>query len=315
MRSNISRPAGQVGTACGEDTGLPGPLVRVDQAVILCGGLGSRLGALTTSTPKPLLSVGGRPFLEILIEEVARQGVSRFLLLAAFESKQIQEFAADLPARLRRPITVDVSIEPERAGTGGALKHAEPLLDPVFFMFNGDSWFDVPLASLRARLTAEPERAGVIALRRLPEAGRYGTVALEGTTITAFRATGGAAPGEVHVNAGVYLFRRQILRDIGRMASLEQDVLPVLATATALAGVPASGYFIDIGVPDDFSRAQVEIASHRRKPALFLDRDGVINRDHGYVGSVDRFDWVDGAREAIAWANASGYYVFVVTSV
>lgn len=287
---------------------------RVTQAVILCGGLGSRLGSLTASTPKPLLPVGGRPFLEILIEEIARQGLSRILLLAAFASDQVRDFAAALPGRLGLEITVEIAIEPDRAGTGGAIWHARDRLDDLFYLFNGDSWFDVPLGDLALALPAEPEMVGVLALRRLPEAGRYGVVTLEGARIRDFAAKAEAGTGPVLVNAGVYLFRRALLDALSPLCSLEQDGLAALAAAGRLAGLPADGYFLDIGIPSDYARAQDEIPAHRRRPALFLDRDGVINIDHGHVGTVERFEWVAGAREAILRANRLGYYVFVVTN-
>ena len=87
----------------------------IRQAVILCGGLGSRLGSLTKDTPKPLLPIDGAPFLQLQIRDISRYGVTRFLLLAAFRSEQIEAFAADLPGLLGRDIMVDVAIEPDRA--------------------------------------------------------------------------------------------------------------------------------------------------------------------------------------------------------
>ena len=90
--------------------------------------------------------------------------------------------------------------------------------------------------------------------------------------------------------------------------------MPRLARAVALRGTVSEGYFRDIGVPEDFDRSQTEIPTVLRRRALFLDRDGVINIDHGYVGSRDRFDWVDGAREAIVHATRAGWHVFIVTN-
>jgi D-glycero-D-manno-heptose 1,7-bisphosphate phosphatase len=90
--------------------------------------------------------------------------------------------------------------------------------------------------------------------------------------------------------------------------------MPRLARAGALRGTVGEGYFRDIGVPEDFARSQTEIPATLRRRALFLDRDGVINVDHGYVGSRDRFEWIPGAREAIVAATRAGWHVFVVTN-
>ncbi|MCF4167258.1 HAD-IIIA family hydrolase [Zavarzinia compransoris] len=289
-------------------------VARADQAVILVGGLGSRLGSLTADTPKPLLPVAGRPFLEIQIEEIARQGVRRFLLLAAFASDQVRDFAAALPRKLGMDISVEIAIEPDRAGTGGAIWHARDRLDDLFFLFNGDSWFDIPLADVAAALPDDDGVLGVLSLRPLPAAGRYGVVTLDGDRIDDFAAAAPAEGAPALVNAGVYLFRRAMVERLEPLCSLERDTMPKLVAERALIGHVAEGYFLDIGIPADYARAQTEIPARRRKPALFLDRDGVINIDHGHVGTIDRFEWVEGAAETIRLANRLGFYVFVVTN-
>lgn len=284
----------------------------IKQAVVLCGGLGSRLGDLTRETPKPLLSVDGVPFLQILMQEITRFGVDRFLLLAAFRSEQIEAFSRGVAAAIGRKIEVEVAVEPDRAGTGGALFHARHLLDETFLLFNGDSMLDTSLPKL-GQLLAEEGRLGALALRHLPQAGRYGVVELEGDRITTFGARRDAS-APAWINGGIYALRREVVDQLQPQGSLEQDILPRLAQEGRLAGLRCDGFFLDIGVPEDFARAQLAIPAHRLRPALFLDRDGVLNVNHGHVGSIARFEWIEGAREAVARANALGYYVFVVTN-
>jgi len=286
--------------------------MRITQAVILCGGIGSRLGALTAGTPKPLLPVDGTPFLQTLIQEITRYGVNRFLLLAAFESDQIKQFAKELPERLGSKIEVVVSVEPERAGTGGAIFHARDALDEAFYLFNGDTFLQTPLRDLAAFLDDETA-IGALALRPLPDAGRYGVTTLKAGKVTAFGIRP-LNPGPVLINGGVSAFRKSVVDYLTPCGSLEEDALPGLASAGALRGMAVDGYFLDIGVPEDYLRAQTEIPALRRRPALFLDRDGVLNLDHGHVGTLDRFEWIPGAREAVALANRSGFYVFIVTN-
>src|SRR5690349_5449670 len=96
----------------------------IEQAVILCGGRGTRLGALTADLPKPLMPVGDAPFLDVLLFELARHGFRRILLLAGFAAGRIVEYAATTPLKARFGLTIEVAVEPAPAGTGGALRQA-----------------------------------------------------------------------------------------------------------------------------------------------------------------------------------------------
>jgi D,D-heptose 1,7-bisphosphate phosphatase len=286
----------------------------VTQCAVLVGGLGTRLGTLTATTPKPILPCGGRPFMFWLLREFVRYGVTDFLLLTGHLSTEIERAAADIEASLPRPASITLSEEPIRAGTGGAVFHARDRLQDRFLLCNGDSLFDCNLSTLLADAARDgPEVTGRIVLRQLDDASRYGVVDTEQDRVTAFRERPPAGTGGT-INAGIYLFNRSLIRHLRPACSLEADILPILARAGHLRGTLGRGYFRDIGVPDDFARAQTEIPALLRRKALFLDRDGVLNVDHGYVGSRDRFEWVDGARDAIRHATEAGWHVFIVTN-
>lgn len=286
----------------------------IRQCAVLVGGLGTRLGALTANTPKPLLACGDRPFLAWLLREFIRFGVEEFLLLTGFRSDAVEAQLQTLSALLPREARIIVCQEPMRAGTGGAVYHARDRLEERFLLCNGDSLFDCNLAKLLYAASDDgPAVVGRLLLRQLEDASRYGTVALQGDQVSEFRER--PPPGTRGViNAGVYLFNRGLVDDLQPTCSLEADIMPRLAARGALRGTVAEGYFRDIGVPDDYVSAQDEIPQALHRRALFLDRDGVVNVDHGYVGTRDRFEWMTGALEAMRMATDSGWHVFVVTN-
>jgi D-glycero-D-manno-heptose 1,7-bisphosphate phosphatase len=286
----------------------------VRQCAVLVGGLGTRLGALTAATPKPILTCGDRPFLGWLLREFVRFGVTEFVLLTGHLSSEIERAAADIQASLPVRVTITLSEEPIRAGTGGAVFHARDLLHDRFLLCNGDSLFDSNLSLLLADAADDdPDVVGRVVLRQLDDASRYGVVTLDGDRITAFRERPPAGtPGTI--NGGVYLFRKTLIDHLRPSCSLEADVMPALAMDGRLRGTLGTGYFRDIGVPEDFARAQTEIPALLRRRALFLDRDGVLNVDHGYVGCRERFEWTEGAKQAIRHATGAGWHVFIVTN-
>ena len=292
----------------------PSSSATVRQCAILVGGLGTRLGSLTAATPKPILPCGDRPFLSWLMREYVRFGVTDFLLLTGHLSAEIETAAAAIQASLPKHCTVSLSEEPFRAGTGGAVYHARDRLDERFLLCNGDSLLDGNIANLLAAACGDDaDVVGRMVLRRLEDASRFGVVGLDGDRVTAFHERPPAGSAGT-INAGIYLFNRGLIDALEPACSLERDVMPKLAERGRLRGTVCDGYFRDIGVPEDFARAQHEIPALLHRQALFLDRDGVINIDHGYVGTRDRFEWVDGALDTIRLATRLGRHVFIVTN-
>ena len=284
------------------------------QCAILAGGLATRLGTITQDTPKPVLQIGDRPFLAWLMRELQRWGVEEFVILTAHLGAAVQNAVEHAAASLPKPARLIFTEEPHPAGTAGALRHAAPHLDPRFLLCNGDSLFDTNLAPLLADFAHDPPSVlARLMLADMADASRYGVVARDGDRVLAFAERPAPGTGGT-INTGIYALDRRIIERCPQTGSLERDVLPALAAEGALRGTCGSGFFIDIGIPEDLERARHELAGVCTRPALFLDRDGVLNHDHGYVGFRDRFEWIDGALKTIRLATSLGWHVFVVTN-
>jgi D,D-heptose 1,7-bisphosphate phosphatase len=283
------------------------------QCAALIGGLGSRLGSLTANMPKPLLDCGGQPFLFWVLRELSRFGIEEIILLAGFRSERVEEFCRAAEASLPKPLKLTLSVEPEPAGTGGAIWHARGHLDESFLLINGDSWIDTNLARFLAGAAEIPDAVGYMLLRAMEDCSRYGVVEVAGSRAVSFREKPAVKqPGLI--NGGIFILDRAVLDYLTPNCSLEKDVLPVLAAKRLLHATAMEGYFIDIGIPADYERAQRELPKRLRRPAVFFDRDGVLNEDSGWVGSPERFRWTDGAMDAVRQVNDLGCHAFVVTN-
>jgi D,D-heptose 1,7-bisphosphate phosphatase len=175
---------------------------------------------------------------------------------------------------------------------------------PRFLLLNGDTFLDINMRALAAE-AADTE--ALIALRRVADSSRYGTVELAGTRIIRFREK---APGVVAPAVNATLLDR-----ISALpCSIELDIFPALAQGGRLAGRVCDAYLLDIGLPETLERGRRELAALRRRPAVFLDRDGVLNLERAYVHRPEQVEWIPGAIECVRRLNDLGYRVVVVTN-
>lgn len=223
-------------------------------AVLLVGGMGTRLQPILPSTPKPLARVGNMPFLELLVLQLRSQGIGRMVMCTGHLADQIEEQFGD---GRKWGVAIEYSQETRPLGTAGAVKFAERYLqhDSDFLVMNGDSFLEIDLRQL---IRFHREQGGLIsmAVRRVPDAARYGTVQVDTDhRVVGFgEKTAGQAPGIV--NGGVYLFHRAVLEQIPQgPASFEKDIFPSLLEQGVYA-LEQHGIFIDIGTPEDYARAQ-----------------------------------------------------------
>ncbi len=235
------------------------------KAVLLVGGLGTRLRSVVPSLPKPLASVGDRPFLELLVRQLQCQGIRRLVMCTGYLAEQIESEFGDGHGL---DVEIEYSKEPAPLGTAGAVKLAQRYLEERsdFLVLNGDSFVEVDFEAL---LRFHRGHSGLLSMVVVPvaNAGRYGTVRVEaGSRVEGFaEKTGSSSPGLV--NAGVYLCKPGIFEYIpDGPASLERDVFPGILGRGVYA-LEQDGMFIDIGTPEDYARAQ-EIRTRLDEAAL-----------------------------------------------
>lgn len=228
-------------------------------ALILAGGLGTRLRAVVPDQQKVLARVGTRPFITYVLDQLADAGIQTAVLCTGHLAGQLEESLGDQ----YRSIRLTYSREQSPLGTAGAIRLALPFVGPAgAFVLNGDSHCHVDLAALVA-CHLQHSAAGTIALAHMEDTSRFGRVDLAPDDAIANFEEKAAMSGPGWVNAGIYLLNREIIGSIPEdtPASLERDVFPKLI-GHGLYGYRSTGQLWDIGVPDEYARAQSEFRPH-----------------------------------------------------
>jgi len=226
------------------------------KAVVLAGGFGTRLRPITYRCPKPMVPIRGKPFIEYLMNGLKNQGITEVILcLHYMADKFIEYFGGGSNFGLR----ITYSVEKKPLGTAGAIRNVEDYLDGTFLVLNGDTYVNLDFQGMLA-FHSSNEAFGTIALVKVKNPSRYGLVDVsEDLSVTGFSEK--TCIHEGYVNAGVYIFEDRILGYIPKneKVSLEKEVLPSLLGKERIFGFLIGGYFVDIGIPEDYYRFQREM--------------------------------------------------------
>ena len=281
----------------------------VKQALILCGGKGTRLGNLTRKIPKPILKLNSKPFLEYIIQNLVRHGIKQIILLCGYNSNKIFK---RFHKKKFLGATIKCVKENEVLGTGGAIINAKKNLNQYFMVCNGDTYFDFNISNFIKEFNKKFH--GSIATTKIKNNSRYAKLQIKNGLINKIEKNLKSS----YINTGYYIFSKNIFSKLKiKYSSLEDEIIKKLVLKKKLQAFKCeskNNFFLDIGIPRDFEKAKYLVPKQFKKKAVFLDRDGVINKDLGYVIEKNNFFWNKGVKQGIKLLNENNYYVFIITN-
>jgi D-glycero-alpha-D-manno-heptose 1-phosphate guanylyltransferase len=228
---------------------------ELKEAIVLAGGFGTRLREMVPNCPKPMAMVAGRPFLEILLMALSKKGFTRVVIsLGYLSEKIISHFKSQYAG-----MDLTYVVEDHPLGTGGAVRLAMThCLNDYVFVFNGDTFLDIE--SKEIEMLWVERRNPIIVAKMVTDTSRYGSLLVKNNSIIGFTEKGKTGPGLI--NAGCYLFSTNVLDDyvLNESFSLEHEFLKLAVKKKSIEVYVTKGQFIDIGIPEDYLRAQTELA-------------------------------------------------------
>ena len=230
------------------------------EAIVLAGGLGTRLASRLKGLPKPMAPVAGRPFLQILLTQLRRSGCTRVVLSVGHLHSVIQDhFGAAFEA-----MAIDYVVESAPLGTGGAIRLAlDQATEESVLVLNGDTFLDADYAAMMG-FHADCGAPATLAVVHCEDVSRYGSVTIEGRRVVGFEEKGcpGQGPKSGWISAGTYVLARNLAWPpaLPEKFSIESDFFVPQVARLRPAAFQVEGYFLDIGIPEDYDRAQTELA-------------------------------------------------------
>lgn len=294
--------------------------MAIKEAIILAGGLGTRLRDTVPDLPKCMAPVNGQPFLSYVIRHLLSQGIEKFIFSLGYKHEAIEEFLnTQYPT-----INSQCCIEEDPLGTGGAIRFAcEKATEKNVLVINGDTLYKIDVTSLsQSHMDHSPLCS--IALKPMKNFDRYGVVEINSNNVvTNFKEKQFYTAGLI--NGGVYMLNAEafLKKDFPQKFSFEKDFLEKEYANNNIYGFIQDNYFIDIGIPEDYQRAQDELKyippdlrSIDKSWTLFIDRDGVINHEkkEDYIRNWQEFRFYNGAKEALSILSKKIGKIIVVSN-
>ncbi|MBO7491079.1 MAG: nucleotidyltransferase family protein [Bacteroidales bacterium] len=228
------------------------------EAIILAGGFGTRLQGVVKDLPKPMAPVNGRPFLTYILDYLIEYQYDKIILSVGYLHEKIEAYFGSQ----YKSLAIDYAVETEPLGTGGGIAFAmSKCSSDNVLVINGDTIFKVDL-SMFERFHEDKECQLSIVLREVEDVSRYGSVTTDSNDRIVLFSEKGASEGRGFINGGVYLIQRRLFDNHPKPErfSFERDLMEKLYTVEPFYAMRSDAYFIDIGIPEDYARAQVELA-------------------------------------------------------
>ena len=274
--------------------------------VILAGGKGTRIREFLGNKPKPMIKFNNIHFLQYLVNSLSKFSFNKIYILAGFKHKVIFKQFHNKMFNLTK---IKCLKEKKLMGTGGALLNLKKEKINDFILVNGDTIFDININNLIE--SCGKKKLGSVALaanNKNTNSYKLNSLSIKNNNLL-YRKKGKL------MNGGVYFFKRKILNLIPKkIFSLENDFLPKLIHKKLLGGKVYKNFFLDIGTPKYLKISEKKLKNYFKKPAAFLDRDGVINHDFGYVHKEKDFKFKKGVIEGLKILIKKDYLIFLVTN-
>jgi histidinol-phosphate phosphatase family protein len=284
---------------------------RPTQAVILAGGRGTRLRPITDTRPKPMVEIHGRPFLEYIVEMLRDQGIQRILLLTGYLPDVIESHFED---GRRWGVEIQYSVTAPDDLTGHRIKVAAEHLDPCFLLLYCDNYWPLRLDEMWDRFAAA-EVPAMVTVYSNPDRYSKDSVQVDEEGYVRVFDRSRTAPGLQGIEISYALLRRSVLELLPEEDALfEEAVYPPLARRGELLAYVSDHRYYSVGSLERLPATERFLA---RRPAVILDRDGVLNKrppKADYVRSPDEFEWLPGSRDALRLFRETGYRVIVVSN-
>lgn len=269
--------------------------------VILAGGKGTRIKKFLKDNPKPLLNINNKPFLSYLLNHYAKFNFEKIFILAGYRGEKIKKKYNNKLINLSK---IEVIKEETPLGTGGALSLLKNKKINDFILINGDSIFLIDkfhnLSKNTIFLTSN---------KNYKSNSKLNGLRLDKKNFINFSKRSNL------MNAGVYFFKKNFLKHVTKKKiSLENDILPKMIEKGRIRGKYNNCFFLDIGTPKNFLLARRLFKKKFFKPAIFLDRDGVINYDNGYTHLFKNFKFKPNVIKALKLIQNKNYYIFIITN-